>query len=231
MTSNRTLFALLALIALTFAVFALWPGLDLWISGQFYDAGFVWDSAAPISQTLRGILWDLSILMPVLALAFLLVGLVWRPVLLPQRIWGFVLALFLIGPGLIVNGILKAHWGRARPFMVTEFGGTAHFTPPWQITDQCARNCSFVSGEGAGSMAMAISALLILFVLRHKLPTPGYRLGQGATLALLAFVGFQRVASGGHFLSDVLLSWLLTGVIALILARLMLRPSALATRP
>jgi lipid A 4'-phosphatase len=231
MTSNRTLFTLLALIGLTFAVFALWPELDLWVTGRFYQAGFAWETAAPISQALRAILWDISILMPLVALVLTGVGYAWRPVLVPARIWAYVLALFLIGPGLIVNGLLKAHWGRARPFMVTEFGGTARFTPPWQITDQCTRNCSFVSGEGAGSMAMAISLLLILFLLRHKLPALVYRLGQGATLAMLAFTGFQRVASGGHFLSDVLLSWVFTGVIALILARLMLGRSGPVARP
>ena len=68
MTSNRTLFTLLALIGLTFAVFALWPELDLWVTGRFYQAGFAWETAAPISQALRAILWDISILMPLVAL-------------------------------------------------------------------------------------------------------------------------------------------------------------------
>ncbi|EKE16703.1 MAG: hypothetical protein ACD_10C00842G0001, partial [uncultured bacterium] len=49
-----------------------------------------------------------------------------------------------------------------------------------------------------------------------------YRLGQAAALVMLGFVGWQRVASGGHFLSDVLLSWLFVALIAAILARFML---------
>jgi lipid A 4'-phosphatase len=124
---------------------------------------------------------------------------------------------------LVVNGLLKAYWGRARPTQIVDFGGTAQFTPAWEISDQCAKNCSFVSGEGSGAMAMTLAALLILFALRDRLPAKAYRAGQAAAWAMLAFVGWQRVASGGHFLSDVLLSMLLTTLIAAVLARLMLR--------
>jgi membrane-associated phospholipid phosphatase len=38
-------------------------------------------------------------------------------------------------------------------------------------------------------------------------------------------VGWQRVASGGHFLSDVLLSWLFVALVAAVLGRVMLRPA------
>lgn len=233
MTFSKVLVAGVAAILVISAIFLIWPQIDLAVTGLFYDGtGFPWETAAPVSQFIRAILWDISILMPVLALVLLVVSLVRRkPVLLPARIWAFVLALFVVGPGLIVNGILKSYWGRARPYMVTEFGGEARFTPPWQITDQCARNCSFVSGEGAGSMAMAISVLLILFLLRKRLSALAYRAGQGATLAMLAFAGFQRVAAGRHFLSDVLLSWLFVGVIALVLARFMLARLPADPRP
>jgi len=109
---------------------------------------------------------------------------------------------------------------------VVDFGGTAQFTPAYQISDQCAANCSFVSGEGAGSMAMTITALLILWLLRDRVPGALYRLGQAAALGMLGFVGWQRVASGGHFLSDVLLSWLIVALVAVILARFLLTPAA-----
>lgn len=233
MTFSKAVVVVFAAILVTSATFVIWPQIDLAVTGLFYDGkGFPWETAAPVSQFIRTILWDISILMPVLALGLLAASLVRRkPVLLPAQVWAFVLALFVVGPGLIVNGIFKSYWGRARPFMVTEFGGEARFTPPWQITDQCARNCSFVSGEGAGSMAMAISVLLILFLLRQRLSTPVYRAAQGATFAMLGFAGFQRVAAGRHFLSDVLLSWLFVGVIALVLARFMLARLPAGPRP
>lgn len=214
--------ALMGLIGAVLLVFGLWPGIDLAVADYFHDA-----SGWPVKQshsveTLRTLIWDLTLLMPLLALVLLLWAR-WRgPVLaLPARLWGFVLLLYVIGPGILVNGILKAHWGRARPINVMEFGGTAQFTPAWQVTDQCAANCSFVSGEGAGTMAMVISVGLILFLLRGRLPKLAMRLGQAALLMALGFVGWQRVASGGHFLSDVLMSWLLIALIAAILARLL----------
>lgn len=233
MTFSKAVVMVIAALLATSAIFVIWPQIDLAVAGLFFDGKeFPWETAAPVSQFMRTILWDISILMPVLALGLLATGQVRRkPVLLPARIWAFVLALFVLGPGLIVNGIFKSYWGRARPFMVTEFGGEARFTPPWQITDQCARNCSFVSGEGAGSMAMAISVLLILFLLQKRLSTLVYRAAQGATLAMLGFAGFQRVAAGRHFLSDVLLSWLLVGLIALVLARFLLARRPTGPRP
>ena len=232
MPNNKIIFGLICAIGLTLLLFGIWPKIDLAVTGYFYDP-----SNAPVVQNpflqhpwvgvLRKVFWDATLLIPLLALILLIWTRARQPVLgLPARLWGFVLLLFLLGPGLVVNGILKAHWGRARPINVVEFGGTLQFTPAWQISDQCAANCSFVSGEGAGTMAMTLSVLLILHLLRHRLPKVALRLGQAATIAILAFVGWQRVASGGHFLSDVLLSWLLTALIAAILARLMLNQDA-----
>ena len=75
-------------------------------------------------------------------------------------------------------------------------------------------------------MAMAISALVILEFFRDRLSPAVYRAGQGLTLLMLLFVGFQRVAAGGHFLSDVLLAWTFTALIAAVLAKpLLLRDS------
>lgn len=223
MPSNSTIAALVALIGLTLLIFGIWPGLDLAITSYFHDAtGFPISQNAWISA-LRNVLWDASLLMPLVA-AILLGWSLWRKT--AAWFWGYILTLFLIGPGLVVNLGLKAHWGRARPINVIDFGGTAHFTPAWEISDQCAKNCSFVSGEGAGATALTIALLLILFRFRHHVAPPLYRAAQAITLLCLGFVAWQRVASGGHFLSDVLLSILLITLIATILARLMLNSAA-----
>lgn len=46
----------------------------------------------------------------------------------------FLLVVLFVGPGLIVNGVWKEHWGRARPFEVQNFGGerlySSHATRP-----------------------------------------------------------------------------------------------------
>jgi lipid A 4'-phosphatase len=226
LSSDRSIASLIAASALVLLVFGIWPQLDLATSGYFYDGAlFPVDKNALITR-LRYLVWDASLLMPVLALAMLaLTALRRRAMLLSAHGWGYILALFLLGPGLLVNALLKAYWGRARPHDVVDFGGNLNFSPAYQISDQCAKNCSFVSGEGAGSMALVIAFWLILYVLQDRLPLWLTRLGQGATLAMLVFDGWQRVASGGHFLSDVLLSWLFVALLASVLARL-LRPVA-----
>ncbi len=221
MPTDRLLFILLSLTGLAALIFALAPGLDLAVSGIFFDGSAFAATGMAGVEAVRRALWDLSLVVPVLALAFLAAARLngGFALAVPGRLWGFVLALFLLAPGLLVNGILKAHWGRARPSHVADFGGEALFTPFWQITDQCAKNCSFVSGEGAGAMAMAITALAILHHFRPRLAPAWLRTGQAATGAMLAFVGWQRIAAGGHFLSDVVFSWLFTALVAVVLAR------------
>lgn len=228
MPSNKTIAALVGLIGVTLVVFGLWPGIDLAVSGYFHDAILPGAMGFPIRQNalvefLRNTVWNATLLMPLLAL-ILLGWSLWRKT--SGWFWGYILALFVIGPGLVVNAGLKAYWGRARPANVTDFGGSAQFTPAWEISDQCARNCSFVSGEGAGATALAVALLLILHRYRAHLSLPLYRIGQAVTLLSLAFVAWQRVASGGHFLSDVLLSILVVSLIAAVLARLMLNRAA-----
>ncbi|MGV8949754.1 MAG: phosphatase PAP2 family protein [Cypionkella sp.] len=225
-SSNRSIAALIAASALVLLIFGIWPQLDLATSAYFYrDGGFPVDKNALITR-LRYLVWDASLVMPLLALILLVVTAVLRRrLVLAARGWGYILALFLLGPGILVNAVLKQYWGRARPYDVTAYGGTHDFSPAYQISDQCARNCSFVSGEGSGAMALALSLLLILYALRHRLQLWQLRLGQGATLLMLLFAGWQRIASGGHFLSDVLLSWLFVALVAAVLARLM-RPAA-----
>lgn len=226
MRSKNLIIWLMVASAVTMLIFGIWPGIDLAVSGYFYGADGFWIKQSGPVEALRNFFWDAELVMTFAAL--ILTPLTWvlkRPILLASRAWGFVLALFLIGPGIVVNALLKSYWGRARPTAVTEFGGDALFTPAYQISDQCAQNCSFVSGEGAGVMALFITLMLILFVQRDRLGPTLTAVGQGLSFAMLGFVGLHRVAAGGHFLSDVLMSWLLVALIAAILAPLLLKPA------
>ncbi|WP_199489484.1 phosphatase PAP2 family protein [Pseudotabrizicola alkalilacus] len=112
----------------------------------------------------------------------------------------FVVTSFVAGQ--LVVEILKPLIGRARPRNLLEFGGTADFTPVWQFSGQCADNCSFPSGEAAA--AAAGLSLLVLFPERLRLTaaiilTP-----------MLMMIAVNRVLFGAHFLSDVVIAWLLT---------------------
>ena len=132
------------------------------------------------------------------------------------RLWAFITTLYIVGPGLLVNVLLKQNWGRARPVTVEAFGGDKLFTPPFEIAGQCASNCSFVSGEAASAAVMVI-VLAICFgrnVAKQQ---------RGLVIVLLGCVFLvasgMRVASGRHFLSDVVFA----GLFMLILARICYR--------
>ena len=204
---------LLAAFALACAVFVLWPGIDLAVSAALFDGGRFPLARWRSLEAVRDALWNLSI---AVTLASLAAWAAWaalgRRARVAARLWAYPAALMLLGPGLLVNGVLKAHWGRARPADVAAFGGEAAFTPPWQVSDECARNCSFVSGEGAGAVALAIGVGVL---------APASRWLRAGLAGLAALACALRVATGRHFLSDVVFGALLVGVLALALHRLM----------
>lgn len=212
-----------AIIALVFAVlaaswlFAAHPNLDIATSGLFYDGTTFPIAANPWVNGLRNaLIWAEDG-------GFVLVLIAWLasrkgPILnLPARAWAFQALVFLLGPGVIVNGLLKRQWGRARPFMTQDFGGNAQFSTAWQVADQCARNCSFVSGEAAGATALAISICMVLRANRHLMPPLVYQMGVGAALLLPLVTAWQRMAAGRHYLSDVVLGALLVALLAALL--------------
>jgi lipid A 4'-phosphatase len=218
--TDRGLLALVALSALILALFATWPGIDLWLSARFFDGARFPGATDPGLTVLRWLL-RVSPFLPTLAgLYLLLAPRGRRPWLgLDRRGWVIVSFTFLLGPGLMANLLLKRFWGRARPRQVEEFGGPLQFTPPHDWTDQCAANCSFVSGEVAGAAALAVAIVVLARASRA-------RLGKGGTRALYALAalapvaaGYQRIAAGAHFLSDALLATTFTLMIALLLHR------------
>jgi len=225
-----TALRLWGLALLVFGVFALWPGIDLAVSGLFHVpmrgfpvADLIWADRG------RRAIWGASILLVALALPALALALLWRAQVLrlDARDWGFILALYAVGPGLVVETVLKGHWGRARPADVLPFGGTQGFTAPHEITDQCVRNCSFTAGEMAGAVALAIALALVATRWRGQLGVRGGRLVQAAIMVIPLLAGLQRIAAGRHFLSDVVFSALAVGLVAVALAvALRLRPSA-----
>lgn len=207
----RLLFA----FALCAAVFVVWPGIDMWVAHLFHDGTRFFNIRA--MQVLRDLIWTASI---VTALGALALWVIWLPLgrqaSVPRRLWGWIVLVYVVGPGILVNGILKEHWGRARPAHV--FDGKSEFTPPFVISDECARNCSFVSGEAAAGTALAIVLGALVW---HRLSGRG-RMGAALVLGGMATVAaMMRVITGRHFLSDVIFAAFFTAFIALALWRLM----------
>jgi lipid A 4'-phosphatase len=195
----------LALVAAAVALFLLFPGIDLAVSRLFYEPGrgFVlahWPPAVFVSDLVpwigRGIA---ALIIAAAAWLFLLERPLWR---FDRRALVFLAAAMVVGPGLLVNTLLKDHWGRARPAQVVTFGGLHHFTPAPLPAAECTTNCSFASGHAALGFALVAFAFLL---------PPGTPRRRAFVMAFAfgAIVGLDRVAEGRHFLSDVVFAGLL----------------------
>lgn len=200
-------------------VFSLFPSLDLWASGLFYDAsngGWVnaraW-FAEFVRKGLPVVMFGVLLYIVVLWLAGLVFG--ERFLGINGRVTGFLAGSLALGPGLIVNSLLKEHWGRARPSQIQEFGGASLYTPPWMVTDQCDTNCSFASGHGALGFWVVAFAFLV----------PRRWRAEALAAALLFGLGVSsvRIVQGGHFLSDTVWSGIIVVSTTAILHRLIFR--------
>lgn len=224
--SRRMALAVFVLILASFGLFVARPGLDGTVAAWFYrvtptGGRFLAERIAWI-EVMRDSLWTASVLGFLLVLAALLTGLVQRRGAVwgfPLRLWAYFTALYALGPALLVNGLLKAHWGRARPYQVGDFGGEALFTPFWQVTDQCRDNCSFVSGEVSGATVLAVLIAVLAWHRRPALTRPVLGVIWTLAAALPALAALQRMAVGRHFLSDCVLALLFTTFLAAVLYR------------
>lgn len=214
--------SLLAVFGAAALLFVLNPGLDLAVSSAFHSkADGFWLGNASLPLAYRAIFNIMSMSLAVLSLV-LWIFCFWRgPVFgVRDRVWGFITLLYILGPGLLVNSLLKSYVGRARPADVTEFGGENSFTPAFQLADQCQSNCSFVSGEGSSATAFFISILVLSRFVTNK--SARYLLVTlGFAAALIA--ASLRVMKGRHFLSDTVFSVLFVSAVALLLSWLLLR--------
>lgn len=224
-TYLRQLSWLLVATLLVSAVFLAFPMLDIHTSSLFYRDGF-WLRDVPFLQSLRLVLIYGMYAFALTVLAVFLIRLLRRQ---PLRAWGFSVAVILVGPLGLVNGIFKTYWGRARPSDITIFGGEKSFTPAWVYADQCEFNCSFTSGEGG---AIATATLLIAFLAWPHLQQNARRWLGWALGVLVVLTAGLRVVVGQHFLSDTLLSILLCTLVAALLYPLFypLKPSRINRR-
>ena len=191
------------------------PNSDLAVSRIVFDGGFRWQDSWGIALV-QNTISTLSVLLFFAAILGLILALYGRTLLqVTPRLWAFIASLYLIGPGIVVNAILTNFWGRAHPNNVTEFGGTAQFTPALRISDQCAQHCSFVSIEAALAVAFAVSLALLLRLLPDTLLRWQVQKGIFWMVALALVL---PVIDGSHFLSDTAFAGLIVSGFALILA-------------
>ena len=210
---------LIVLLAGLHVLFAAWPQIDLIVASWFHGPGGFALKDADALQLLRDMIWNVSVAVALGALlALALWGWIHARARISARLWGFVVLLYLLGPGLVVDLVFKSYWGRARPADLSIFGGEASFTLPFQIADQCARNCSFVSGEVSGTTVTAIALGVLLW---PCLPPRGRQIAVAALTLLVTSGAILRIAMGRHFLSDVVFACVLMALLAAALYRVM----------
>jgi lipid A 4'-phosphatase len=207
-------------LALLFALMLL-PFLDIPLSTAFYkpETTFRWQVDG-IAELVR------SFMPEIIIASFIAVVTSWAAAHLSARMprWFtnrqiiYLFATLLVGPGVIVETVLKPNWGRARPKDITAFGGDAAYTWPWQTAQECASNCSFVSGHAAIAFWLSAYAFLL---------PPRWR-AAGLVAALLAgfAAGFVRIAQGGHFFSDIAAAGFIVVLVNVLFARVLLKPVA-----
>jgi membrane-associated phospholipid phosphatase len=203
------LYALIGIAAATTAVTLAGFNVDLFLAGLFYDPAadrFIGQTSRTAAMLRDHGFVAVSTCIGIVTLASTRF-LPWRLPSVRRRTAIFLTLSLLLGPGLLVNGILKEHWGRPRPIDVVQFGGAKAYADWWQPDGACERNCSFVSGEGATAAWMFGPAMIV--------PAPWRGLALAAAAAFTAAMGGLRMAAGAHFFTDVVFGALSTILILL----------------
>jgi membrane-associated PAP2 superfamily phosphatase len=210
---NRTgLTIALAIAAVVGVIFGFDPDLDLRISRYFLeitrnglDFGLRIDPdivalARNFSMWIIAALVAPAVVAPALKLLFPR-----RRLLISGRAVLLLVATLALGPGLLVNGVLKEYWGRARPTDVIPLGGTNQFVAWWDPRGACRKNCSFVSGDISGAFWTLAPAALA--------PPPWRAAAYAGALAFGTAVSLMRMAAGSHFVTDAVFAGIFTFLI------------------
>lgn len=220
-------------LALSVALFNLFPGIDIAASRMFFTdmdcpaglaAGTVCGRFAmaevPLLAWTRGVLHVL----PIAAAAAIGAALAWRLATARRLrdgrdvVAAALITALALGAGVIVNLVLKEISGRPRPRDSVPFGGDLPFVPAGRFTDYCLTNCSFVSGESAAAFwLMGLACLL---------PQARRKAGLIALGAIATLGALLRVIFGAHYLSDAVAGALISIIVLSIVANLFERLAA-----
>jgi lipid A 4'-phosphatase len=222
---NKFLLVFLGGCALLGLLFIDVPQIDLRVAGLFYNhhGGFILDSfraarlIQPILAWIIGSFISICLLLLAVNNIFSLHPLKTKiPFQISNQNVIYLLLALALGPGVLVNAILKDHWGRARPHEVVEFGGNKQFTKAFELSDQCESNCSFVSGEAS----IGFYGLTFMLIARRRRKTIAI-----GSLLMGSLIGLVRMGVGAHFVSDVIFSGVFTFLVSYLLYLLLGLPT------
>lgn len=187
--------------------------LDLKISSYFYQ-----NKAFTSSCFLEGI-YHYGILPGWILMVYALFGLMltYFNTKLKKYVYKYLVIILTlaIGSGLFVHLVLKENWGRPRPKQTIEFGGTKPFRPFYypDFSHQPAAK-SFACGH----CTMGFCFFALFFIGQQSRDQKMAKAGLALAFLLGGTLGYARIAQGGHFLSDVIVSAFVMWWTALLLA-------------
>ena len=204
-------FKTLTITLLLSILFFLFPNLDITVSGLFYgqDGSFIASESDWFIYFIRKMLMPLLALLAFfIPLAAIVKQIKYKEKILdiPVRDWTYLFTCLIVGTGVVVNSIFKNLWGRARPNDTIQFGGEEPFTIPWLNVNYCDTNCSFVSGDVS---FFTLSLALLLIFNKTTWNTFAY--------VAIGLMSLLRIMEGDHFLSDTIMSFIITFVIIKVL--------------
>jgi len=201
------------LFAVTSLIWIFIPQIDIYVANLFYTqgSGFVF-SGSVLETVLYNSVKYVLISINLGALALWLYNRFSKKDILGfnGKKMLFVILVLAIGSGLIVNALLKENWGRPRPAQSTLFNGKMEFKPAFIMSNQ--DGYSFSCGHASAAFALIAYAMLAK---RRKKLWMTLVVGYGSV------VGLARMAAGGHFLSDVVVSFFIVLITAKMLYYLM----------
>lgn len=203
-TTMKMIFVILALLLTPFT-----PWLDLTVSRYFYSEGHF------VSNAFTEFLFDYGVLPAWILFISGIIALIlsyfprWKRGRSPALL---LVLTMVIGTQFIIHNMLKDHWGRPRPKQVIEFGGEQNFRPFYQPNFFNQPEPS--KGFPCGHCAMGFYFFSLAFIGRRLRIQWLYVAGISVALILGTALGVMRIAQGGHFLSDVLVSALVMWVTA-----------------
>jgi len=188
---------LLAAATLLFRV----TDLDLSLEERLYAGGAEWSAGAEQPWLF---LYEHgpkpSIAIGVASLAVFLAGFRIARLRVHRRTALFLFLALVLGPGLVVNTLFRDEWGRPRPRDLVRFGGESTYWKVWEHRPG-GEGHSFPSGHAAAAFYLFVPC----FPLWRRHPAAA-RVLLLVGLAYGLFMGWARMAQGGHFASDVVWS-------------------------
>ena len=206
----------LLLVAVASAVFLVFPGIDLWFSDLFYRSRAGSGCAQRCARLPPCYQRRADGPLTFALIASLVVKLVRpeRPSPAAPEHGRLPASTMVLGSAAPRQRHPQEHLGPTASGEVDAFGGDAPYVEVWRITGWCADNCSFVSGEASSAIWLVAVALVLPKSVR----------GPATVVAIVyaLLLSLNRIAFGGHFLSDVVISFGLTLLLIAVVHRVVI---------